>query len=39
MQSSSRQIKLGALMSYVAIAINIVSGLLYTPWMIHSIGS
>ena len=38
MQSSSRQIKLGALMSYVAIAINIVSGLLYTPWMIHSIG-
>lgn len=25
-------------MSYVAIAINIVSGLLYTPWMIHSIG-
>lgn len=25
-------------MSYLAIAINIVSGLLYTPWMIHSIG-
>lgn len=25
-------------MSYVAIAINIVTGLLYTPWMIHSIG-
>ena len=25
-------------MSYIAIAINIVSGLLYTPWMIHSIG-
>lgn len=25
-------------MSYVAIAINVVTGLLYTPWMIHSIG-
>ena len=25
-------------MSYAAIAINIVTGLLYTPWMIHSIG-
>lgn len=25
-------------MSYMAIAINIVTGLLYTPWMIHSIG-
>ena len=36
--SSSRQIKLGALMSYVAIAINILTGLFYTPWMIHSIG-
>lgn len=36
--SSSKQLKLGALMSYVAIAINIVTGLLYTPWMIHSIG-
>lgn len=36
--SSAKQLKLGALMSYVAIAINIVTGLLYTPWMIHSIG-
>lgn len=35
---SSRQIKLGALMSYVAIAVNIISGLVYTPWMINSIG-
>lgn len=36
--SSSKQLKLGALISYVAIAINIVTGLFYTPWMIHSIG-
>lgn len=36
--SSSRQLKLGAIMSYIAIFINILTGLLYTPWMIHSIG-
>ena len=36
--STSRQIKLGAILSYVAIAINILCGILYTPWMISSIG-
>lgn len=36
--TSSNQIKLGAVISYIAIGINIVTGLLYTPWMIHSIG-
>lgn len=36
--TSSQQLKLGALMSYFAIGINILTGLLYTPWMIHSIG-
>lgn len=36
--ASNNQLKLGAIMSYVAIAINIATGLLYTPWMIHSIG-
>ena len=36
--NTSQQIKLGALMSYLGIAINIISGLLYTPWMINSIG-
>ncbi|MBH9967913.1 oligosaccharide flippase family protein [[Bacillus] enclensis] len=35
---SSRQIKLGALVSYIGIIINIVAGLLYTPWMINQIG-
>lgn len=34
----SKQIKLGAIMSYIAIGINIISGLLFTPWMIRSIG-
>lgn len=36
--SSSKQLKLGILISYLAIGINIATGLLYTPWMIHSIG-
>ena len=32
------QIKLGAILSYVSIAINIIEGLLYTPWMVEKIG-
>lgn len=35
---NSKQIKLGAILSYLSIAINIVAGLLYTPWMIDQIG-
>ncbi len=37
-KNSNKQIKLGALMSYIAIAINIISGLIYTPWMVQIIG-
>lgn len=36
--NSSQQIKMGALMSYFALGINVLSGLVYTPWMISSIG-
>ena len=36
--SSSKQIKVGAVLSYLAIAINIISGLIYTPWMVGKIG-
>lgn len=36
--NSSKQIKLGALMSYFTIAFNIIAGLIYTPWMITKIG-
>jgi len=32
------QIKTGAIISYVSLFINIVIGLLYTPWMISTIG-
>ena len=35
---STNQIKLGAIISYISIGINILFGLIYTPWMIHSIG-
>ncbi|MBQ9735282.1 MAG: oligosaccharide flippase family protein [Clostridia bacterium] len=33
-----KQIKVGAFLSYVAIVVNIVAGLFYTPWMIAKIG-
>ncbi len=36
--NSSKQIKLGAIISYFTIAFNIVAGLIYTPWMIDQIG-
>lgn len=32
------QIKTGAIISYVALFLNIIIGLLYTPWMINAIG-
>ncbi len=35
---TSNQIKAGALISYLAIAFNMVAGLIYTPWMITQIG-
>lgn len=37
-RESNKQIKYGAIISYIAILFNIVSGLLYTPWMINKIG-
>lgn len=35
--NSGNQIKLGAIISYISISINMLFGLVYTPWMIHSI--
>ncbi len=35
---NSKQIKWGAVISYITIAFNIVAGLLYTPWMINTVG-
>lgn len=36
--NSSKQIKLGAFMSYIAIVLNVAIGFLYIPWMIKQIG-
>lgn len=35
---NSKQIKIGAILSYFSIVFNIVVGLLYTPWMVAQIG-
>lgn len=32
------QLKAGSILSYVGLALNMLAGLLYTPWMINSIG-
>ena len=36
--SGTKEIKIGAILSYAAIVFNIVAGLVYTPWMIEKIG-
>ena len=36
--NNGKQLKYGALISYFAIAVNILLGFLYTPWMIDQIG-
>ena len=36
--NSKKQITFGAILSYISIAVNILAGLLYTPWMIRTIG-
>lgn len=36
--NSSKQIKFGAILSYVTIALSVLSGLLYTPWLEETIG-
>lgn len=36
---SNNEIKYGSIISYVLIALNIVLGLIYTPWILHQIGS
>lgn len=34
----NKQIKIGAMLSYLSIAVNMVAGFIYTPWMIQQIG-
>lgn len=39
MNETTKQVKIGAIISYVMIAINIVLGLVYTPWILRQVGS
>lgn len=34
----AKQVKIGAILSYLSIIINIVAGIIYTPWMVRQIG-
>lgn len=36
--TSHKQIKIGAIISYLTLAFNILAGIIYTPWMIRHIG-
>lgn len=38
MINTNKQVKIGALLSYFSIAVNILAGFIYTPWMIDKIG-
>lgn len=35
---SSHQVKMGTVVSFIAIIVNIISGLIFTPWLIHQLG-
>lgn len=35
----SKQIKIGSMISYFTIFLNIILGLIYTPWILHQVGS
>lgn len=37
-QNTKKQIGIGAVLSYISIGVNILAGLLYTPWMVKTIG-
>lgn len=37
-RESNKQIQIGAVISYISIAFNIIAGLLYTPWLVRQIG-
>ena len=39
MNDSARQIRVGAVISYITVAFTALTGLLYTPWMVHTIGA
>lgn len=38
LNNSNKRIKIGTIFSYLSIAVNILSGLLFTPWLIRCLG-
>ena len=38
MKKTINQVKIGAILSYISIIVNIIVGIIYTPWMIRQIG-
>jgi len=38
MISNEKQVRIGAIITYATIALSIIAGLLYTPWMVEQIG-
>ena len=34
----NKQLKIGAIISYLTIVFNIITGLIYTPWVLRAIG-
>ena len=39
MRENEKQLKMGAILSYVSVALHLVMGLVFTPWMVGKLGS
>ena len=39
MYNNQKQFKIGALLSYVSVGLSLLTGLVYTPWMVSKLGS
>ena len=39
MRDDQKQLKLGALLSYLSVGLSLLTGLVYTPWMVGKLGS
>ena len=39
MKNDQMQLKIGALLSYISVGISLLTGLIYTPWMVSKLGA
>lgn len=39
MQNNQKQLKIGAILSYLSVGLSLLTGLVYTPWMVDKLGS